>query len=702
MRLHKITLLAALISCIANVSIWAQNTEPNLELEFTTSTFGDYFKTYSPLGSTLSLSSSFTELKGSSDAYYVDMSTSAGSDITKGYVSIKNNELTIDSIALYFSGNGAAKTVTPAVVGWTTSCGTTNASDVIDASITHNSTAGTKVSADWYTYKFDKQSVKELRIYRKAKIAVNGESAKDYGSGETIRLWGIKVWLKPTAPAIASFKVGDVEATINGSTISTELPFGTDLSSITPVVTLGGTATSYTPTGAQDFTNSGITPIVYKAIDGVNADAEYNVSITVAQSASNDAEISSLSLNEKSIEPATIMFDTISYATNVATLPLAITPNDVAATVTVSTDATANAVAGVYSTTVNNPAPGEDLDVVVTVTPQSGAADAVSYTLKIHRKAANIEAAINSITITSPIGTTNTLRSETFVLSNDIYGTTLYPTITASISNLGTYSVERNGDTETVTYYAEADPTNPAGTFSFTYIRQSVLALTEDKAYDAVNLSASEETWNAMVGNCYIGQDASDNPYADYDATGWAAKNENNYWMGLRPATGSTVANIRYVTYRVSNCTQVDVLAFSRSSSNGTKLTVTDEADNSVAGTQSTSDIKVMKTLTVGELDATKTYRITVEGTNAGGNGAYAQLKLKAGDAGPETGIVDTTISGVTYYNGTIYNANRVELQVYNTVGNLVASSMGDIDMSNMSAGIYIVRSSAGTLKIVK
>ena len=43
MRLHTLTLLAVIISCISHVSIWGQDTEPNLELEFATTTIGDYF-----------------------------------------------------------------------------------------------------------------------------------------------------------------------------------------------------------------------------------------------------------------------------------------------------------------------------------------------------------------------------------------------------------------------------------------------------------------------------------------------------------------------------------------------------------------------------------------------------------------------------------------------------------------------------------
>jgi len=48
---------------------------------------------------------------------------------------------------------------------------------------------------------------------------------------------------------ISSFKVGDISATINqeAKTISAELIYGTDLTSITPNITLGGSAQAIFP-----------------------------------------------------------------------------------------------------------------------------------------------------------------------------------------------------------------------------------------------------------------------------------------------------------------------------------------------------------------------------------------------------------------------------------------------------------------------
>ncbi len=86
----------------------------------------------------------------------------------------------------------------------------------------------------------------------------------------------------PKVPQISTFTAEGINATIdqNAKTITANLPFGTDLSNITPVVTLNSIATSYSPIGAVDFTNSATTPVVYTATDGVSANTNYNVTLT--------------------------------------------------------------------------------------------------------------------------------------------------------------------------------------------------------------------------------------------------------------------------------------------------------------------------------------------------------------------------------------------------------------------------------------
>ncbi len=104
----------------------------------------------------------------------------------------------------------------------------------------------------------------------------------------------------PATPAITKFVAEGVEATINESakTITAELPYGTNLASIEPVVTIGGTATSYGPPGAQDFSNSVTVPVVYTVSDGVN-EVDYSVTLTASQTPSSEKDLSNVMIGGK-------------------------------------------------------------------------------------------------------------------------------------------------------------------------------------------------------------------------------------------------------------------------------------------------------------------------------------------------------------------------------------------------------------------
>lgn len=129
-----------------------------------------------------------------------------------------------------------------------------------------------------------------VRLYRQLKkVADNGVlgSGSNYGSGKTIRLAGITVTIdgegggevtppSTTEPAITAFTVNGVKATINQAdkTITATLAEGTNLTSLTPTVSISN-ADSYTPQGAQNFTN----PVTYTVTKGTQ-NVTYTVTLT--------------------------------------------------------------------------------------------------------------------------------------------------------------------------------------------------------------------------------------------------------------------------------------------------------------------------------------------------------------------------------------------------------------------------------------
>lgn len=100
-------------------------------------------------------------------------------------------------------------------------------------------------------------------------------------------------YIQTTEPTITGFTIAGVSASINQTQkkITATVPNGTDITNLTPVVTLTN-ADSYTPTGAQNFSNE----VTYTAIQGSKKTA-YTVQLTVAPPKSNDATLSSISVN---------------------------------------------------------------------------------------------------------------------------------------------------------------------------------------------------------------------------------------------------------------------------------------------------------------------------------------------------------------------------------------------------------------------
>lgn len=66
------------------------------------------------------------------------------------------------------------------------------------------------------------------------------------------------------------------------------------------------------------------------------------------------------------------------------------------------------------------------------------------------------------------------------------------------------------------------------------------------------------------------------------------------------------------------------------------------------------------------------------------------------------TALDDIATIGLSYTDGIINNANAQYLRVYNAAGMLVAAGNGNINMSGMTEGVYMVAAQQGTFKVVK
>lgn len=116
-------------------------------------------------------------------------------------------------------------------------------------------------------------------------------------SGGNSYAYQIRFTAAPSTPSITAFSVAGVDATIDQDlkTITATVPNDTEgWPNLTPSVTIGGSATGYTPTGAQDFSAGAIN---YTVTDGTN-NVIYAVTITRAEACENPEITTDLSTDE--------------------------------------------------------------------------------------------------------------------------------------------------------------------------------------------------------------------------------------------------------------------------------------------------------------------------------------------------------------------------------------------------------------------
>ena len=186
--------------------MWA-DTDPTLAIGTTSQTSSTFLGTYSTEGITLSSSASY-----SSGAVQIG---STGDGYNSNYFEVLSSKGTVEKVSFLISGNGSNKSIQAPVFGWETTA-TSNTADTYRILDAVNVTANSYAAAQWFTYDFSESDVKCLRIYRTSKNISSTDpeytgSSTALGSSQTIKIYGIKVWLKAgtatVAPSTPTFTV---------------------------------------------------------------------------------------------------------------------------------------------------------------------------------------------------------------------------------------------------------------------------------------------------------------------------------------------------------------------------------------------------------------------------------------------------------------------------------------------------------------
>lgn len=204
--MKKIFTLAAAV--LASVSLMAA--EPTLAINTESQGTEDFVKAYEAEGITLSSTASF----GNGAVQLGNTPSSYG----QHYFEVLAGSAEIDSISFLISGNGSNKNIQAPLFGWAETA-TSNTADtyvLLDPKVV---TANSYAAAQWFTYDLSKAEVKCARIYRTTKnvSSVNPEytgSSTALGTGQTIKIYGLKVWLKETKTIVST------EETLTGAAIN--------------------------------------------------------------------------------------------------------------------------------------------------------------------------------------------------------------------------------------------------------------------------------------------------------------------------------------------------------------------------------------------------------------------------------------------------------------------------------------------------
>ncbi|NDV46148.1 T9SS C-terminal target domain-containing protein [Paludibacter sp. 221] len=460
-----------------------------------------------------------------------------------------------------------------------------------------------------------------------------------------VMLYAVK-FLPPTAspdPSIASFTVAGVEATIDNEaeTITAEVPNGTGLASLAPVIVLGGSATSCNPASgaAQDFTSSVATPVQYTVSDGTNTKT-YSVTITEEVSLSSDASLEELLLDGALIDgfdATQLNYDVVvEYGAAIPTVSA--TKNHAAATIEGITQVTE--------------LPGK---ATVTVKAQNG--DIQVYEINMTRAEAPKE--VTQIVFSNSF---DAFIVEEAVTAYYLEGTTA-PALESYKASEGA-KVAIDGDKVIVT---GAD--NSTRELTLTLEAVSPYTSTGAVTFDGT------ETW---IKSGY----------------GFDAEKKWRFAKAVEEASNKRISEGKTrIYFFVGACEQLSFTSSLQSRAikvfvNGTELSTPTET----GAANAKFNVLVQK-------DTPSI--VAIVSNQDKGDGGVSAVEITARPGGG-TGLSANETESIQYINGIIYNPENIALKVYTAQGKLVAEGNNDIDMNGFGAGMYIVNSGKNSLKIIK
>ncbi|MFA9289745.1 MAG: DUF5018 domain-containing protein, partial [Solirubrobacteraceae bacterium] len=269
---------------------------------------------------------------------------------------------------------------------------------------------------------------------------------------------------------ITTFSVNGVTGTFDGNNIAIVLPFGTNITSLAPAISLlGGLSISPAPSVTQDFSNG---PVAYTVTFADGSTKIFNVSATAAAAVSSEKLITAFSIN------GTAGTINVTAGTIAVTVPFGTDYTNIRPTVAVSAFATVSPASNAntnfanpvdYIVTAEN---GTTKTYTVTVTVAQAQASSAklitSFSITYNNGAANVAGIItgtnatsSTIAIALPAGTSKTALVPTIAISAN---STVNPSSgsTVNFTNPVPFTVEaQDGSRKTYTVTVTVTPPPP-------------------------------------------------------------------------------------------------------------------------------------------------------------------------------------------------------------------------------------------------
>jgi hypothetical protein len=250
-----------------------------------------------------------------------------------------------------------------------------------------------------------------------------------------------------TANAITGFTLGGVNGTINETdhTIAVTLPFGTDVTSLTPTITASNKAT-VSPTTAQNFTNS----VVYTVTAENESTQIYTVTVTIAP----DTRSTANAITGFTLSGVNGTIDETNH-TIAVTLPYGTSVTSLTPTVTVSENATVSPTTAqnftspvVYTVKAENEST-QTYTVTVTIAPDTRSTAKAITGFTLSGVNGTIDETNHTIAVTVPYGTDVSSLTPTVTVSDKA---TVSPTTAQNFTSPVVYTVTaENESTQTYT-----------------------------------------------------------------------------------------------------------------------------------------------------------------------------------------------------------------------------------------------------------